>query len=248
MNRRFHWGWLLAGAVQAHAASLPSPTIIESGPQASVGSSWVRALDDDSTNDVSSAALDYSFEVVGPAGVTVPMRLDYFLQATGQAIGTLTTNSPDFSSAAVSASARLILQNTGLVKVFSDEAAFNANSIRVTKNINAGAPEYTLFSMPTNLAWHVGLFAVANAGGYNSSGQKLANYHGSAFAYADPLITIDSAFATANPGYSLVFSPGIDNVLPVPEPAPVVLLLAGGVVVVLQAQRKGAWRSRRFAS
>jgi hypothetical protein len=47
--------------------------------------------------------------------------------------------------------------------------------------------------------------------------------------YADPVFTIDSAFALANPGYTLAFSNGIGNALPtgVPEPATWAMLLIG---------------------
>jgi hypothetical protein len=41
-----------------------------------------------------------------------------------------------------------------------------------------------------------------------------------ATAYIDPYSYIDPAWAAQNPGYSLVFSPGIGNSLPAPSPQP----------------------------
>lgn len=55
-----------------------------------------------------------------------------------------------------------------------------------------------------------------------------------AHAWADPVISIEPGYAAAHPEVSLIFSAN----LPVPEPAPAALLLAGLAVVGLLAQRR----------
>lgn len=49
----------------------------------------------------------------------------------------------------------------------------------------------------------------------------------SAFAFVDPFFYIDPEWLEDNPGYSLEFSPGIENSLAVPEPRAWMLLLIG---------------------
>jgi hypothetical protein len=60
-----------------------------------------------------------------------------------------------------------------------------------------------------------------------------ASTHGTATATADPYIQIDSAFLAANPGYSLEFSQGINNVPVGVTPLPAALPLFGSAVVGL---------------
>lgn len=62
----------------------------------------------------------------------------------------------------------------------------------------------------------------------------------SASAYIDPIITIDLAFATTHPGYSIAFSQGIGNVAPVPVPAAAWLLGSGLLGLIGVARRKSA--------
>ena len=66
----------------------------------------------------------------------------------------------------------------------------------------------------------------------------------SGFAQADPFFAIDSGFLGQNPGYQLVFSDGVDNVLSsVPEPATWTMMLVGvGMIGVglRVARRKNA--------
>ena len=54
---------------------------------------------------------------------------------------------------------------------------------------------------------------------------------GSADAFLDPFIFIDPVFLSNNPGYSVIVSEGIGNVLPaapgVPEPATLALFASG---------------------
>jgi hypothetical protein len=63
----------------------------------------------------------------------------------------------------------------------------------------------------------------------------------SATATADPYFQIDPAFLAANPGYSLEFSPGIDNVPISATPLPPALpLFASGVIALAGF----AWRRK----
>jgi hypothetical protein len=66
-----------------------------------------------------------------------------------------------------------------------------------------------------------------------------------ALALADPYIQNDAAFLTANPGYSLEFSDGIDNVPIAATPVPPALPMFGAALLALGAF---AWRRRERAS
>jgi len=64
-------------------------------------------------------------------------------------------------------------------------------------------------------------------------------YAASATASVNSYVYIDPTFAAANPGYSLMFSAGIDNVAPVPLPASAWLLLSSiGGLGVFARKRK----------
>jgi len=66
-----------------------------------------------------------------------------------------------------------------------------------------------------------------------------------ASAIADPFIEIDPTFASANPGYSLVFSSGVNNVSSVPEPSSFGFFTL--IIVILAMCRVRSKMSRRFA-
>ena len=62
---------------------------------------------------------------------------------------------------------------------------------------------------------------------------------GTADAFVDPFVYIDPDWLASNPGYSLVFSPGIANVAAVPAPPALGLLATavGGLLLRLRKQR-----------
>lgn len=71
---------------------------------------------------------------------------------------------------------------------------------------------------------------------------------GFAGATADPHVYIDSAFLSSNPGYGLIFSPGVGNALAgsqVPEPSTFVLAGLGACLVVCRRIQRRVMRAAR---
>ena len=64
----------------------------------------------------------------------------------------------------------------------------------------------------------------------------------SAYAFVDPFFYIDPEWLKDNPGYSLVFSPGIENRLAVPEPRTWGLFILGFGVAGASLRRR-SWRA-----
>ncbi len=163
-----------------------------------------------------TTSLVYTFTVVGPSAVMVPLTVTggIYLQAggTGASSGHLYASVSDnypgsphyISGDAASASCSEAQQA-------SCNTPFQLHVSMLSGSAGSGLGNVTYIQMQ----------AASSFGG---------NYYGASFATAtvDPLVAIDPGFLAANPGYSLVFADGVTNAIgPVPELPTPALLLAG---------------------
>ncbi len=172
--------------------------------------------------------LVYTFTVIGPSAVMVPLTVTggIYLQAsgTGASSGRLLASVSD--------------NYPGSPHYVSGDGA--SASCSATQQDSCNMPVQLHVSMLSGSAGsglgnvtYIQMQAASSFGG---------SYYGASFATAtvDPLVTIDPAFLAANPGYSLVFADGVTNAIaPVPElPAPVLLLAGLGLLGVSGLRRR----------
>ena len=211
------------GAGPVAFASVSSPGWTEASP----GYNGVYMLGSIETD------LAYDFQIVGPASVSVPlvisgrMGLGFSGPPTAGSHGSVqawaTDNYPYNSHIVSQDSVSTVCSSTG------DPAACN---VGFALHIN-------LVSGTATQVGQIGSIALdAEADFYGTYFTATA-----AYAMVDPLVSIDPAFLAANPGYSLVFAPGVVNMAAaVPEPAAALLMLVGlpGLGAVVRARRRSA--------
>jgi MYXO-CTERM domain-containing protein len=168
------------------------------------------------------ANLFYDFEVIGPSSpstIFVPVNVQANLSAFGG-------NGTEFGAIA---NAFLRMQ-------------YPFNAVGTQMNASVCSAE---FACSNKLAVNQTLFLEVNRPVEVEEGATAFNAAVPAsLAMADPFIQIDPSFLADNPGFSLEFSDGIDNV-PVSEtPLPAALPMFGAALLALGAF---AWRRRREA-
>jgi PEP-CTERM motif len=173
------------------------------------------------TNDIlAQAVLNFSYEVVGPLGSTAMVPLVFTggvslaASPAGSTFGTIN-----------------VFNNTGLV----------ATIHTCLHDLTCGsetAPTLTNypFTIEANTVGGIGM-EVYGIVEVNLSQGPIAS--GSFSATADPILAIDPAFLAANPGYTLVFSPGFVVSPSVPEPSTWAMLLVGFAGLGYAGWRRG---------
>ena len=203
-------------------ANIFSTASIVNGPVASnyvTTPGWMDGIsgyDGGYLNGEVTTDLVYSFTVVGPNVMAVPLTLTggIYLQAGGAG----------YSSGHIYAS---VSDNyPGSPHYISGDAA----SATCTEAQSAGCntPVLLHVSMLSGTeATGLGNVSYVQMQAYSNFG---GSYYGASFATAtvDPLVQIDPTFLAANPGFSLVFADGLSNAIaPVPEAGRAALLLVG---------------------
>jgi hypothetical protein len=172
----------------------------------------------------------YDFAVVGPQdGLTVPLWVTFALNVA--ASGTLQGTPESGASAALS------------ISTLGESLLFRV-----------GAGEFALSPARTNLSSTVPFTMVSGQLGFVveqtvvGAGPQL---DAEASAFMDPFIFIDAGFLSANPGFSVIVSEGIDNapraVGGVPEPATLAPVGLALVVAMGLSRRRRLQRSTKVA-
>jgi hypothetical protein len=165
------------------------------------------------------ATENYYFAVIGPTNPSVPTFVSGVVFATATETG----------GASASASITDANNQTNL-----NEQALDAP---INPQLYQASHFYRVpLFLASNSPYEVSLLAAA--GGADPAEQRGAH----AQADADPYVQIDPSFLAANPGYSLEFSAGIDNVPISAAPLPAALPLFGSGVIAMAGL---AWRKRR---
>ena len=172
----------------------------------------------------------YSFEVSGPSGSIIPVVL------TGSGAVQLMGGGPNLgASATISV---LEADNSGAFHNFYDALACGGNTTYTDGPCyGIASPLTPTFSISTTLNVQSDtLYQVDADASLADTGD---NSEFSADASVDPTIQIASNFTGAS-NYSLVFSPGVNAVTPVPEPASAALLVGAvaGVTFVTRGRRR----------
>jgi hypothetical protein len=155
---------------------------------------------------------DYYFEVVGPQSISVPISIQGELAASQASAGT------DFATSSL-----YLSQGPGLF--YKSVSAPSTGGIASTTGVLGDVNVNSNSEIFVQLAAHTGTYT------YNID-----------TALADPYFSIDPSWLAANPGYSLEFSDGIDNVPISATPLPPALPMFGAALFALGAC---AWRRRR---
>ncbi len=174
--------------------------------------------------------LSYDFQIVGPAAVTVPLVI------SGR-IGLGFSGPPTAGS------------NATVQAWATDNYPYNSHRVSQDSISTVCSSSGDPAACNVGFALHINLVSgtatqVGQIGSVNLDAE--ASFYGTYFAatasyaFVDPLVSIDPTFMAANPGYSLVFAPGVLNAeapLPVPEPATWGLMLLGLGAVGLRRRR-----------
>lgn len=201
----FQYGQFASSATPTPSLSLSASSYMNSDPSNATG-----------LDSAISASLSYYFSVIGPTGLAnsaVDVPIDISGQYSLAAKSFPTASAPDAYSA-VSVNVLPLASGAALSFAKTCEEGFTApgqcgqGSFSGTGLLQFGggfSGPYQVI-MTANVESHLG---------YGAS------------AYVDPYIQIDPTWAASNPGYSLVFDPGVGNALPVPEPSTLALSVLG---------------------
>lgn len=160
---------------------------------------------------------EYQFAVVGPTNTVVPVSFSGNLAANFSGGG-----GNEYAAATVQVYS-LPLSST----LFQDSAG-------AAPAVASSSHEYgTLLDVTANTPYTIALRATVSSG------------KGSGTALSDPVLAIDALFLAENPGYSLEFSPGIDNKSVSAVPLPAALPLFGSGVIALAGF---AWRREKVSA
>lgn len=226
------------GSASSDSGFLPAPYV-----EATAGSRVSGVVPDavvvDPTKGVggfASTQAEYQFAVLGPAGTTAFVNLVSFMSVAFPG-----TNSLNFS-AGVGAGFSIFGQGESWVetnltmgsnivgRLYRQTRDLQGNSV-VTNQLPPGNGQFAesdIVPFAANTLYTVRVFANAQAitrvvNGPNNDG-------GSADAFADPTFSIDPMTPNAA-AYSIVFSPGVGNTAPVPEPQTWALFACGLLAV-----------------
>lgn len=170
-----------------------------------------------------SSSIMYVFEVTGPQSVKVPINIIGYLFAEAEA-----TSGSTFADASFYISSPD--NSLGRQAICAATDSLNCAGRTPAPLGRYGFNEQVY--IPANERRVAVLSAMAGAGDNHTTTT------GRASAWADPYIQIDPSFLAANPGYSLEFSSGIDNVPISPVPLPAALPLFGSAALGLLAFAK----------
>jgi len=169
----------------------------------------------------------YYVSVVGPSDINVPLDLLGFTSTEGNTSdagsggGWISEASFTIGNSDVNVIDSSLDYNPGGYNIVDQQSGYNPQTYSNIVNIP--------FSISANSSQSIFLDVYASVGGTTA-----------AFTTIDPTIQIDPDFLAENPGYSLVFSPGIGNtpVSAAPEPSSWLLMILGlGVVGGLLRRR-----------
>jgi len=181
------------------------------------------------------ARMQYYAQVIGPAGIPVPIDLAYTLTYS------VNTSNPNLVGIAVVAVAGVLLNPSVYLNASAGQhPTFGVNADQIGTGISdANGPTPSTRSgtltdtVLSNTEFDIGLFA------YVFSDSR---FPGSAFASVDPVLFIDPSFAALYPNYLTDFhielSPGAGNAEVMPEPVTLTLFGGGLVGLVLMRCRK----------
>jgi hypothetical protein len=173
--------------------------------------------DDGETASVGYATANetYEFEVIGPTNTLVPITADFQLAVAVSPWPNVETQVPDGEySAQFVASATISID------------FYNGNLYQVVNGGGSGSSiqhEGTFVGNPTLSVMSDTIYDIS------LSATVINTDYGSVVATADPYIFIDPSFLALNPGYTIVFSPGISNSIAdtIPEPSTWAMMLLG---------------------
>ncbi len=178
-------------------------------------------------------SLGYTFQIVGPTSVVVPLVI------SGR-MGLGFTGTPAAGA-------------NGAVKAWAtDNYPYNSHIVSQDSVSTICGPTTDPAACNVAFALHINLLSgtptqVGQIGTIDLEAQ--ADFYGTyftataAYASVDPLVSIDPTFLAANPGFSLIFAPGVVNMAaPVPEPGALTLMFGGLLALgaVLRARRRAA--------
>lgn len=216
--------------ILVHAADLPPPSVFGIGTYAS-GPSWVRASESFPIGPrQSTSQLEYYFRVDGPASVQVPLDIAYFM---GSSVRQSWAGSPTIPMLnAVTSTSSILNVYSGANLLSQAKGVYSLRGLSTVSTFGLGFGKLSLVAQ-SNAVYKIELRAFAG-----SNGVDLEGYQSFAESYSDPYISIGAAFAASNPAYTLSFSPGIDNVISVPEPTAAAMMLGGLAAFGLACMRR----------
>jgi hypothetical protein len=173
-----------------------------------------------------SATADYEFTISGPANTLVPIDVSGF-------VFTALENTPP-PPVHTQASAFVTIYDLTTDSLLLDVAACDGNDCNPVVTFTDFNKRPLMVT--SSDIYDVQLGAIA----FPDAADQFAGLGSLAQAIADPYIEINSAFAAANPGFSLEFSAGVENVqsTATPEPSYAILPLVGIMLAVTVFKRK----------
>lgn len=180
------------------------------------------------TSGTSSGFLRYSFEIVGPDR-SVPI----FAAASGHVAGVAG------DGGGFEAIARWSLRNTSEIRLLEDSVSVFFNGVGAGATNNDSYVRNHATTLQANQEYRVVMEVLVRA----STGINAVGF-GNAGAFVDPVFSFG---AGVGPEYSFVFSEGIGNTPPIPEPH-LYALLAAGLLTLGYFRRRAGTRRQEEAS